>query len=411
VRSERGGIDRRLVILLAVACGLTVANSYYVQPLLDAISSEFHVGPAAAGLLVTVAQLGYTLGLVFLVPLGDLLDRRRLVPAVLAATALALAGAAAAPGIVALAAAIAVVGLTSVVAQVLVPFAASLAAVERRGEVVGSVMTGLMLGTMLSRTFSGLLADVAGWRSVFGVAAGMMLVLALVLARALPRLRPASSLGYGRLLHSVGTLLHHEPLLRRRALYGALAFALFNIFWTTFAFLLSDPPFGFGEAAIGLFALAAAPAPLAAPHAGRLADRGHARALTGACLTTIAAGFSLALAGAGSLLLLIAGALLVSLGVQSLHVTNQSVIYRLPSTAHSRVNAGYMVAYFSGGMAGSALAATVFATRGWSSVAELGLLVTGVGLAIWFWEAARPARIGSIHAGGSKPGRDQQVSP
>jgi predicted MFS family arabinose efflux permease len=380
------GIDRRLVVLLAAACGLTVANNYYVQPLLHAISGAFGVGPGAAGLLVTLVQLGYVLGLVFVVPLGDLLDRRRIVPGILVVTALALGVAAAAPNLGILATAIVVVGLTSVVAQMLVPLVATLAGPEHRGELVGSVMTGLMLGTMLSRTFAGLLAQVAGWRSVFAVAALAMVVLAVVLARDLPAVRPPTSLGYGQLLRSVGSLLLHEPVLRRRTLYGAIAFALFNLFWTTLAFLLADPPFHFGEAAIGLFALAAAPAPLAAPRAGRLADRGHTQVLSIACLAVIAVGFGFALAGSASLPPLLAAALLISLGVQSLHVTNQSAIYALGSDKSSRVNSGYMVGYYFGGMAGSAIAATVFAAEGWAGVVLVGFLFVGLGALVWLTE-------------------------
>jgi predicted MFS family arabinose efflux permease len=409
-RATDHGIDRDLVLLLAVACGLTVANTYYVQPLLSAISDGLHVGPGAGGLLVTVAQLGYALGLVFLVPLGDLLDRRRLVPAGLVLTAVALAAAAAAPSIGVLAGAIVVVGLTSVVAQVLVPMAASLAPAERRGEIVGSVMTGLMLGTMLSRTFAGLVAGAAGWRAVFGLAAVMMIVLAAVLARRLPRLAVASELSYGRLLRSVAELVRREPVLRHRAIYGALAFALFNMFWTTLAFLLAAA-YGFGEAGIGLFALIAAPATFAAPRAGRLADGGHARALTGSCIALIGAGFGLALLGGHDLVALFAGAMVISLGVQTLHVTNQSVIYSLGSKAHSRVNSAYMVAYFSGGMAGSALAATVYAAQGWSGAAEAGLGVAALGLLIWLAEVSRSRESGYRRTSEIKRHEPQEASP
>jgi predicted MFS family arabinose efflux permease len=405
-------VDRRLIILLAAACGLTVANTYYVQPLLDTISSTFHVGPGTAGLLVTGAQLGYALGLVFLVPLGDLLDRRRLVPAVLTLTALALVAAAVAPGIGVLAAAIVVIGLTSVGAQILIPMAASMAPAEHRGQVVGSVMTGLMLGTLLSRTFAGLLGGLAGWRAVFAFAAVAMLVLAAVLSRSLPRLPRAGELSYGRLLRSVAELVRSEPVLRRRAVYGALAFALFNMFWTTLAFLLSGAPYHFGEAAIGLFALVAVPGAFAAPRAGRLADRGRSRPLTGACFATIGVGFALALAGGHALPALLAGAVVISVGVQCLHVTNQSAIYALGSAAPSRINSAYMVAYFCGGMAGSALAATVYSVRGWSGVAEAGLAVAVLGLAVWLAETGLPAaRRHAITSKIQKRHEPQEASP
>jgi predicted MFS family arabinose efflux permease len=384
-------MKRSLVLLLATACGLSVANTYYVQPLLDAIARELHAGHAATGLLVTVGQLGYAAGLVLLVPLGDLVDRRRLVTAALGVAALGLAGAALAPSLAALGLALAAVGVTSVVAQILVPFAATLAPDAERGRIVGSVMTGLMLGSLLSRAVAGLVAQAAGWRSVFWLAAVAVLALAALLWRRLPDHPPTVSLPYRRLLRSVGTLVAREPVLRRRSLYGALGFGLMSVFWTTLAFLLSGAPYHFGEAAIGAFSLIGVPAAFCAPYVGRFADRGQARLATGGYLGLIAIGLVLALAGTHSLVALAAAAVLITGGAQALHVTNQSEIYALDASARSRLTTAYMTSFFAGGTAGSALAATAYAARGWTAVIALGGVLVAIALAVWVAEL-RPAR-------------------
>ena len=379
-------MKRSLVLLLATACGLSVANTYYVQPLLDAIARDLHAGHGVAGLLVTVGQLGYAAGLVLLVPLGDLADRRRLVTAALLVAALGLAGAAVAPGIGTLGLALAAVGVTSVVAQILIPFAATLAPDAQRGRIVGSVMTGLMVGSLLSRTVAGLVAQVAGWRAMFWLGAVAMLGLAALLWRRLPDLAPSVTLSYRDLLRSVGTLVAREPVLRRRSLYGALAFALMSVFWTTLAFVLAADPYGFGEASIGLFSLIGIPAAFAAPYVGRFADRGQARVATGAYLGIIALGLALAMAGAHDIVALAGAAILITGGGQALHVTNQSEIYALDPTARSRITTAYMTSFFAGGTAGSALAATAYAASGWTAVVALGAAFAAIGVAFWLWE-------------------------
>ncbi|HEX2104695.1 MAG TPA: MFS transporter [Solirubrobacteraceae bacterium] len=379
-------MKRSLVILLATACGLSVGNTYYVQPLLDAIARDLHAGPAATGLLVTVGQLGYAAGLVLLVPLGDLVDRRRLITGALLVAALGLAGAAVAPGLGALGLALAAVGITSVVAQILVPFAATLAPDAERGRIVGSVMTGLMVGTLLSRTLAGLVAQAAGWRAMFWLGAVAMVALAALLSRRLPHLAPTVSVPYRRLLGSIGTLVAREPVLRLRAAYGALAFALMSVFWTTLAFLLASGPYGFGEAAIGIFSLIAIPAAFAAPYVGRFADSGHVRLATGAYLGLIVVGLVLALAGATHIVALAAAAVLITGGAQALHVTNQSEIYALDASARSRITTAYMSSFFAGGTVGSALAAMAYAASGWTAVVALGGAFAAAGVALWLWE-------------------------
>src|SRR2546430_7072552 len=250
-----GTVSRRLVAVLALAAGLSVANLYYAQPLLPTIARAFATGSGTAGLIVTVSQLGYACGLALLVPLGDLLARGRLVPVVALVTAVALAGAAAAPGIGVLIGLAGVIGLGSVVAHLVVPLAAELAADAERGRVVGTVMSGLLLGILLGRTAAGAIAALAGWRVVYVVAAGLMIALSVGLRRELPS-RPAHPrLPYLGLLGSIGGLVRTEPVLRRRCLYGALSFAAFSVFWTSVAFMLTGPPYHYGEAVIGLFGL------------------------------------------------------------------------------------------------------------------------------------------------------------
>jgi predicted MFS family arabinose efflux permease len=282
VPSNARPVDRKLIALLAIGCGATVANLYYAQPLLEAIGSHFGVSDGTAGLLVTVSQIAYGLGLVFLAPLSDLVDRRKLVAALLTISCLASAGAAAAPQFGVLALAIGVASATSVVAQVLVPFASTLAPEGERGQVVGMVMSGLLTGVLLARTLAGLVAGAAGWRTVYVFAAVAMAVLALALWRVMPKSRPSTDLRYRALLASIGALIRREPLLRRRMVFGACGYAGFSLVWTTLTFLLSDPPFNFGESTIGLFGLAGLGGAVAAMRMGRLHDRGHGRVATGA---------------------------------------------------------------------------------------------------------------------------------
>jgi predicted MFS family arabinose efflux permease len=375
-----------------VACGASVANLYYAQPLLDVIARDLGVSSGAAGLLVTASQVGYAAGLVFLVPLGDLLDRRRMVARMLVVTAVGLGAAAAAPSFAVLAAAIAVVGVTSVVAQVLVPLAGTLAAEHERGKVVGDVMSGLLLGILLARTAAGLIAELGGWRLVYVIGAVLMLVLATVLARALPPTPPVTDLPYRDLLRSVGALVRDEPVLRRRMVYGALGMASFSVLWTAIAFLLSDAPFHYGEGTIGLFGLAGLVGAGAAQGAGRLADRGHGHAATGAFLAAIAVAWALLALGGSSLALLIAGIVVLDLGIQGQHILNQSTIYALAPDARSRVTTAYMTGNFVFGALGSAGASVAWSAGGWGAVSALGVGLAVLGLLAWALEHMTAAR-------------------
>ncbi len=372
-----------MVALFAVACGISVASLYYAQPLLPQIARAFGVGAGTAGLVVTAAQIGYGIGLALLVPLGDILVRRRLVPGILALAALALFAASAAPGILVLIVALTVAGVCSVSAQILVPFAASLAAEDQRGRVVGTVMSGLLVGILLARTFSGLIAQAAGWRTVFVVAGVVVLVLAVLLHRRLPAEGTRPAIAYRELLASVTRLMRTEPLLRLRSLIGALAFATFNVVWTSLAFLLAAPPYHYSEAIIGLFGLLGAAGALAASFSGRLADRGLERWVSGGSLIVTAASMALLAFGSHHLWALIAGILLVDLGIQAVHIQNQQLIFGIDPAARSRLNTGYMVSYFIGGAIGSAATGVAYAAGGWTAVIILGVCFSGAGLAVW----------------------------
>jgi len=368
---------------MAIACGAAVANIYYAQPLLSTIAHRFAVSDGTAGLLVTASQVGYAAGLVLLVPMGDLLERRRLITRIMLVTAVALAGTAASPNLTVLAGALAVVGVTSVVAQILVPLASTLAAEHERGRVVGHVMSGLLVGILVARTASGLLAEAGGWRLVFAVSAALMLALSAVLRAALPEVPPSTTMPYPRLLRSVAHLVAQQPTLRMRMFYGALGMGQFSVLWTTIAFLLAGPPYRYGDATIGLFGLVGLAGALAAQAAGRLADRGRHHRSTGLFFATMALSWALIAVGAHSLGALILGIALLDLGIQGAQITNQSVIYALVPSARSRLTTAYMTSLFACAAISSALASAIYDADGWGAVSALGAALAVTGVLAW----------------------------
>jgi predicted MFS family arabinose efflux permease len=376
-------ISNRLVLLLAVACGAAAANLYYAQPLLHTLARAFGISNATAGLMVTISQVGYVIGLALLVPLGDLLERRRLIVITLLIAALAQVLATAAPGFFVFAVALTVVGVSSVVAQVIVPMSSSLAAESERGRVVGKVMSGLLIGILLARTVSGLVAQAFGWRAVFAVAAVAMVMLAVTLWRALPRVPPTEELPYVRLLGSVLALIRDEPVLRQRMALGAVGFGCFSVLWTSLSFLLSGPHYNYGNAVIGLFGLAGLAGALIAPVAGRVADHGRGRLAATLAILILLASWGLLALGESALPALIAGIVALDLGVQALHISNQSTIYALRPEARSRLTTAYMVANFLGGAVLSATTSALYSADGWGAVCVLGAGVSAVGLVLW----------------------------
>jgi predicted MFS family arabinose efflux permease len=376
-------MPRLLVALLALTSGLTAANLWYITPLLNGVADDFHASKAAAGLLVTAVQGGYVVGLALLVPLGDLFERRALITRVLVGTAAAATLCALAPSIAWLTGALVLLGLTACVAQIVVPLASVLAGPQERGQVVGTVMSGLLIGVLLARTVAGLVAEVAGWRSVFVLAAASMLVLGLVLRRALPRVEPTERLTYPALLRSVGTLIAAEPVLRQRMALGACCMACFSMLWTAIAFLLGDAPFDYGEGVIGLFGLLGVVGASVAPVAGRLTDRGHARLVTTGFMALLLAGWGLLALGRTTLPPLMVGIVVLDAGVQGTHITNQAAIYALAPELRSRLTTAYMVAYFLGGTAGTLLGTLAYDAGGWEAVCAVGAGIMVVAFALW----------------------------
>ncbi|MEV2272445.1 MFS transporter [Nonomuraea africana] len=371
---------------MSTATGLAVAGNYFAQPLLDLISRELGLTTATAALLVTAAQGGYALGLILLVPLGDLVERRRLAVILYSLTALfLLISATAATGPILLAGTV-LTALTSVAAQVIVPLAATLADPSERGKVVGTVMTGLVLGLLLARTASGALSELGGWRTVYWVNAGLMILMAVLLRLFLPRLNTRSGLSYPALLGSIVTLLREEPLLRWRAGIGALALASFSVLWTALTFLLVQQPYGWSESSIGLFGLVAAAGALTATIAGRLADRGHVQAVTAAGTMLMLASWLPLAAGARSLVWLLVGVIVLDLAQQAVLNSNQNVIYALRPEARNRINSAYMTSYFVGGAIGSALTSLVWVAHGWNGVVILGATLAAGTVALWALE-------------------------
>jgi predicted MFS family arabinose efflux permease len=383
--SERP-LARRLVLLMAVACGAAVANIYYAQPLLSTIAHDFAISDGTAGLLVTASQVGYAAGLVLLVPLGDLVERRRLVTGILLLTAFALAATAASPSFTVMAAFIVLVGVTSVVAQILVPLASTLAAEDERGRVVGNVMSGLLVGILVARTASGLIAQAGGWRLVFAVSAALMLLLSAVLRLNLPKVRPTTTLSYPALLGSVGKLVREQRTLRIRMIYGALGMGQFSVLWTTVAFMLAGSPYHYGDATIGLFGLVGLAGALAAQAAGRLADRGKHHRATGLFFAVTVLSWAAIATGRSSLAGLIVGIALLDLGVQGAQITNQSVIYTLVPSARSRLTTAYMTSVFASAAIFSALSSALYDSGGWEAISALGGGLAATGVLVWLVE-------------------------
>ncbi|WP_371798560.1 MFS transporter [Streptomyces sp. NBC_01707] len=375
-----------LVGLLAVGSGMTVANLYYAQPLLSSLSQVFHLDTATAGVLITVTQIGYVVGMLFLVPLGDRLEKRRLISLLLAVATVALAVAGFATSFPMLFAASLVSGATSVVAQILVPYAASLAPDHTRGRIVGRVMSGLLAGILLSRTVSSLVSDVAGWRYVYFGSAVLMALLALALRVALPQQAPTTSLAYGQVLRSMFRLVRTHPALLRRGLYQAAMYAAFSAFWTTVSFVLTGPRFHYSPIGVGVFALVGAAGAAVAPLAGRWADRELARPVTGIAFVVAALAFAVAGFGQRQVILIALAGILIDVAVQTTLILGQHTIYRLDAGARSRLNSAFMAVFFAGGALGSQLGSLAYHAAGWTGVSVLGSALPLIALAYWMSE-------------------------
>ncbi|WID94753.1 MFS transporter [Bosea vestrisii] len=373
-----------MILLFALASGLAVANAYFAHPLLDIIADDLKLSRATVGLIVGATQLGYGLGLILLVPLGDLVDRRKLVVlqsllsvAALIAVALSTSGAM-------LLAAMAAMGFLAVVTQAFVAYAASLARPEERGQVVGSVTSGIVLGILLARAIAGAMADLSGWRAVYLLSAGATLIIAIVLFRALPpEHKSPAQLSYPRLIVSLFVLFRQEKVLRIRAIIAMLIFADVTMLLTPLVLPLAAPPFSLSHTAIGLFGLAGAAGALGASRAGAWTDRGHGQRVTGIALALMLLAWLPIGLLPQSILFLIAGVLILDFGLQAVHVTNQAMVYRVRPDAQSRLTAGYMVFYSIGSAFGSSTSTLVYAHAGWTGVSLIGAAIAAVALIFW----------------------------
>ncbi|GLW65175.1 MFS transporter [Actinomadura rubrobrunea] len=388
-----------LVALLAVACGMTVANLYYAQPLLSSLSGVFGISTAAVGGLITVTQIGYVAGMLLVVPLGDRVDKRRLVVVLLTVTMAALVAAGTAGAFTVLLAASAVVGVTSVVAQILVPFAAGLAPAHLRGRVVGRVMSGLLTGILLSRALSSVVSEAFGWRVVYLGSAVLMAVLALALHAVLPSQPRTTNVSYGRLLGSCARLVRTHPALMRYGLYQASMFGVFSAFWTTVSFVLTGPGYHYSGFGVGVFALVGVAGAAVAPLAGRWADHGRTRPVIAAAFLTGAGAFALAGFGRHHIVLLALAAILLDMAAQTTLILGQHCIYRLDEGARARLNSVFIATFFVGGAIGSQVASVVYHAHGWTGVTVFGAAVPLLALLYWVTEHRSAARRGATVRG------------
>jgi predicted MFS family arabinose efflux permease len=373
-------MSRKTAALISFICAVAVGNLYYIQPILVEVAGELHASSDQVGLLAMWAQVGYGVGVLLLVPLGDVLERRRLIVVLLCAVATALAAAGCAGSLAGLTLANMLIGVTTVTPQILIPYAASLATPAQRATVLGTIQSGLLVGILLARTFAGFVAAWLGWRAIYFVASGLSVALACLVRYALPRQAQGVQVRYGALLKSMPVLLRQQPVLRRAAWVSALNFSTFSAFWTTLAFLLDDA-YHMGPAVVGLFGVVGVAGALAASAAGRLSDRhGPAYAQRVSCWVTLCA-FAVFLAGPYSMVALVAGVVLMDAGVQAAHIACQAEVFSLAAQARSRLNGLYMFFRFAGGAAGSYLGAWAWRLLQWPGVCVLCMVLCAASLA------------------------------
>jgi predicted MFS family arabinose efflux permease len=367
-------LSRRLTVMLAGASGVAVANIYYNQPMLADMASTFHASAHQIGYVATATQIGYAAGMPLFIPLGDFTERRRLVVSLFLTVSVALAGAALSPNLFSLVLASFLVGVTTVIAQILIPLATELSTPELQGRVIGTLMSGVLLGILLARTLSGFVAAHFGWRAMFWLASGLALFFAAALRSALPHIPAHSRVPYRELMHSIWRLAVEHSKLRRVCLVAATFLAAFSAFWTTLVFLLGTPPYHYGAQAAGVFGLVGAVGAGVAPISGRLSDRRSPRFVVRIAVGLVLASFALFWGWGFHLWALLLGVILLDAGVQAAQVANQSSVLTLKPEARNRVNTVYMICYFCGGSLGS-----LAGSAAWSKYHWPGVCATGIG--------------------------------
>ncbi len=361
-------LSKTSVMFMAVCTGLIVANLYYCQPLIVLIANEFKIPEADAGTITYLTQAGYAIGLFFMVPLGDKIERKKQILITTLATVVALVIAATAQSFLVLEIASLLIGITSIVPQLILPLAASLSEPSQRGKVVGTIMSGLLVGILLSRTLSGIIGDLWGWRSMFWIAAGICLLMFFVMQKQFPYNKPVFHGSYGQLLQSLFTLIKTQPLLREATIINAFCFAQFGAFWTTMVLLLSDAPFHFSSSTIGLFGIVGASGALAAPLVGRLGDKGNSRIAVGYGCLLMLISFIIFYFSGSSIVGIIIGIVCIDIGIQGVHISNQTRVYSLLPEARNRLNTVFMSFSFLGTAAGSAYGLFLWKLGGWHAV-------------------------------------------
>ncbi|MFF9492661.1 MFS transporter [Streptomyces flaveolus] len=401
-------LTRGLTLLLAVVCGITTANAYYAQPLLDRMAHDLNASSSAVSLLVTTGQVGVACGLLFVVPAADIMRRQFLLTALFALDTLALAGSALAPNVLVLDLLAVLIGVGAVAIPILTAYAAGLADDATRGRALGVIMGGVLFGILLSRTVASLIAAAGGWRTVYAVAAVAMAVVTVAVPRIVRDGSRPLRMAYGAQVLSVLTQFRDQPVLRSRCFLGACVMGAFTAFWTSVAFLLTAPPFSYSQIGIGVFALSGVAGALMTSGGGRLIDRyRHWRwQSSGVCLAVLALSFALLMLGGTSILWLVAGAVVMDAAIQAVHVTNQSVVYELNDDARSRLASGYMISFALGGAVGSACSAEAYHRWGWDGSCWVGVALAAAGLLAWaFGSGAERARQQQLRARYEEAGR------
>jgi predicted MFS family arabinose efflux permease len=377
-------LTKPLVLLMAVICGATVANLYYIQPLEAQVASTFHVSQSAVGVAAMLTQIGYALGLLLIVPLGDMVERRSVILRMLLLIAASLLLAGLAPTYAVLLIAMFAIGITTIVPQLVIPYAAQLSKPKEQGKTIGNVMSGLLIGILLSRTFSGLVGSAVGWRVVYYIATGLTLILLLVIRLVFPKSKSSSQISYSNLLKSIPSLIKRQRSLRESALNGFFMFGSFSAFWTSLIFLLETPHYSMGVREAGLFGLAGIAGALAAPLIGKTADQKNPRYAVGIGIMLSTLAYLFFTFGGFHLWGLIVGVIFLDLGNQAGQVSNMARVQALGDKMRSRNNTVYMFSYFVGGATGSFLGTLCFQHFGWYGVCAIGLIFQLAALLIHF---------------------------
>jgi predicted MFS family arabinose efflux permease len=367
-------LTNTLIIVMSIACGLTVANLYYIQPLLADIAKTFHVNQLSIGYAAMLTQIGYAVGMIFILPLGDIKEKRNLIVIMLLFSIISLMSMFFSKNIYVLIISSFAVGFTSIIPQLIIPLAAQLANPQQRGQTIGKIMSGLLIGILLSRTVSGILGGYLGWRAVYLIAAIMMFSLMLILRKLIPLCKPVSDIKYTQLLKSLVHLIKTEPILREASINGALMFAAFSAFWTSLIFLLESSHYTMGAEAAGLLGLVGISGALAAPIVGKIADKKGSRFAIGICIIIVIISYVVFYLFGFKMWGLILGIVLLDLGVQSCNVSNQARVHALNEETRNRLNTIYMVSFFLGGALGSFLGSYSYSHFGWYGVCAFGMV-------------------------------------